>query len=326
MSAYDYSIFGLRVRSGLELPELFPAPGTAAPDITIDRGSIPEVTQGERDDLNDVNGSLVLAIPQVARYRIEAGKRITVDAEPGVPERNVRLFLLGSAFGVLLHQRGLLPLHANAVEIDGRAVAFMGPSGAGKSTLAAWFHDRGFRVIADDVCVVQFGPEGVPYAAPGLPRLRLWTDALQLMGRGCEGLSRSFLDEDEKFDVPMDAASAARSEVPLAAIFLLDQGPEFSIVPLHGIEAADAVFANTYRGEYLAKTSGHEQHWQSAVRLVRGTPVFRAVRQWAPDALDEQCLRLLHHAREIPRSLEPGSGQSLEGDREHSDSNCVDQG
>lgn len=307
----DYAVFGLRVRSNVDLPELFPASGAGAPDVTIELGSIPMVTQGEDDGLNHVNGALVLVIPEVGRYRIEAGNRITVESEPGVPERNVRLFLLGSAFGVLLHQRGLLPLHANAIEIDGRAVAFMGPSGAGKSTLAAWFHDRGFRVIADDVCVVSFGLDGCPRAAPGLPRLRLWAEALELMGRDSQGLNRSFLnDEHEKFDVPMDAASAARSQMPLAAIYLLDQGGEFSIVPLRGIEAADAVFANTYRGGYLAKTSGQKEHWESAVRLVRGTPVFRAIRQWDPTALEEQCSRLLHHARELSRTRElAGSGE-----------------
>jgi hypothetical protein len=307
----DYSVFGLRVRSNVALPELFPASGAAAPDVTIELGSIPMVTQGENDGLNHVNGALVLAIPEVGRYRIEAGNRITVESEPGVPERNVRLFLLGSAFGVLLHQRGLLPLHANAIEIDGRAVAFMGPSGAGKSTLAAWFHDRGFKVIADDVCVVSFGLDGCPHAAPGLPRLRLWAEALELMGRDSQGLNRSFLnDEDEKFDVPMDAASTARSQMPLAAIYLLDQGGEFSIVPLRGIGAADAVFANTYRGGYLAKTSGQKEHWESAVRLVRGTPVFRAIRQWDPTVLEEQCSRLLHHAQELSRTQErTGSGE-----------------
>ena len=134
-----------------------------------------------------------------------------------MPERNVRLFLLGSAFGVLLHQRGLLPLHANAIEIDGRAVAFMGPSGAGKSTLAAWFHDRAFRVIADNVCAISRNSEGRRQAAPGLPRLRLWAEALELMGRSSHALNRSFVDDDdEKFDVPMDPAS--RSPIEDAAV------------------------------------------------------------------------------------------------------------
>jgi len=306
----DYAVFGLRIRSNVELPELFPASGGAAPDVTIELGSVPVVIHGEADGLNRVNGGFVLVIPEVARYGIEAGKRIIVEAEPGVPERNVRLFLLGSAFGVLLHQRGLLPLHANAIEIDGRAVAFMGPSGAGKSTLAAWFHDRAFRVIADDVCAISHDSEGRSQAAPGLPRLRLWAEALELMGRSSHALNRSFVnDDDEKYDVPMDPACAARTKVPLSAIYLLDRGAEFSIVPLQGIEAADAIFANTYRGEYLTRMSGQKEHWESVVRLVRGTPVFRAIRQWDPSALDDQCSRLLHHARRLSRALEPSASE-----------------
>jgi hypothetical protein len=301
----DYRVFGLKVRSEIPLPELFPDKSDDLPQVTIRQGSLGP--KGEESGLRADGEALLLTIPDIARYRVNGGSEILVDVEPDAPERNVRLFLLGSAFGALLHQRGLLPLHANAIDVDGRAVAFMGESGAGKSTLAAWFHDRGFPVIADDVCVVSFGFDGRPYTAPGLPRLRLWADALQLMGRDLQGLSRSFLnDEHEKFDVPMDAASAACSQVPLAAIYLLDRGPEFSIVPLRGLEAADAVFANTYRGEYLAKTSGQKQHWESAVRLVRGTPVFRAIREWDPTALEERCSRLLHHARELSRTREPG--------------------
>src|SRR4051794_2910384 len=92
----DYSVFGLRVRSNVELPELFPATGVAAPDVTIELGSIPMVTRGEGDGLNQVEGALVLVIPEVARYKIEGGDRITVESGPGVPQRNVRLFLLGS--------------------------------------------------------------------------------------------------------------------------------------------------------------------------------------------------------------------------------------
>jgi hypothetical protein len=267
--------------------------------VTISVAAIPEARDAE-PGLTRLGDGLLLFVPNVARYRIEHGSRITVEPEPGVPERNLRLFLLGSAFGALLHQRDLLPLHANAVEIGGSAVAFMGASGAGKSTLAAWFHDHGCRVIADDVCVVGIDQEGRPYVSPGLPRLRLWADVLQLTGRDLQRLNRSFLDDEhEKYDVPVDAALAARSRMPLAAIYLLAQGAEFSISPLHGIEAADAIFANTYRGEFLAQTSGQAAHWRSAVRLVRAKPVFRATRRWDLTALDEQCSGLLRHAREL---------------------------
>lgn len=306
-SPRDCSVFGLVIRSELALPELFPHEASGVADVVISIGKLPEAA-GAPSGLSVADGALLLVIPGVAKYRIANGNSITVDADAGVPDRNVRLYLLGSALGALLHQRGLLPLHANAIDIDGKAVAFMGESGAGKSTLAAWFHDRGHRVVSDDVCVVGFDEHLQPYAAPGLPRLRLWAEALALMGRGTTGFARSYIgEEDEKYDVPIDAELAARSHVPLAAIYLLERGPEFSIARLRGIEAADAVFANTYRGEYLAKTSGQKQHWESAVRLVRGTPVFRATRQWDPMALEEQCSRLLHHAREHLRTPEPGN-------------------
>lgn len=298
MSAFEYSVFGLRVRSSLELPELMPATGKGQPDVTIEAAPIDdEPVPGS--EVSAVNGALVLVVPDIARFRISGGNAIIVDAERGIPERNVRLFLLGSAFGALLHQRGLLPLHANAVEIDGKAVAFMGASGEGKSTLAAWFHDRGYKVLADDVCVVGFDSDGVPHAYPGLPRLRLWNEALEALGREASRYDRSYVgaaEQLEKFDVPIDRSAVTCSTTPLTAIYLLQRGDELSIAQLRGVEAAEALFANTYRGSYLPMVKGQKDHWHSAVLLVQAVPVYRAVRQWDLANLDEQCRRLLAHA------------------------------
>jgi hypothetical protein len=143
--ASDYEVFGLKIRSEIPLPELQPMENPNDPDVTIRRSPV----AAWRNGLEKWDDALVLAVPEVGRYRIEGGDEILVDQDRGAPDRNLRLFLLGSAFGALLHQRGLLPLHANAVQIDGKAVAFMGASGAGKSTLAAWFYDQGYRIIAE---------------------------------------------------------------------------------------------------------------------------------------------------------------------------------
>jgi hypothetical protein len=298
MSESDYSVFGLRVRSRVPLPELFAADGEGEPDVTIALGAVPEA-DGVQPGLWPMDGALLLVVRDVGRYRIEAGRRIIIEPQPEVPERNVRLFLLGSAFGALLHQRGLLPLHANAVEIDRSAVAFMGPSGAGKSTLAAWFHDQGYRVIADDVCVIGFDDQGRPFAAPGLPRLRLWAEALELMGRGTEGFQRSYIaaaEQLEKFDVPIDTNSAAVKQIELSALYLLEQSESYSVERLRGIDAAEAIFANTYRGMFVVTAGGQQSHWQSVVRLVETIPVFRASRLWNLADLDSQSRALLEHA------------------------------
>jgi hypothetical protein len=296
-STFDYAVFGLTVRSGIALPELFSVESPPDADVTIRVAPLtnPESPPG----LKACGDSLLLTIPDVARYRIEGGREIVIDPNPSAPERNIRLFLLGSAFGALLHQRGLLPLHANAIEIDGRAFAFMGASGSGKSTLAAWFCDRGFPVIADDVCVLKFGTQGGVRTCPGLPRLRLWDEVLRLTGRQASEFPLSYLGDEQfkKYDVSI-VANAARNSADLGAVFLLTNGDAFGVEQLRGVDAVNAVFENTYRGAYLDEIDGHHSHWVAAIELVRKVPIHRLSRIWDIGDLDAQCALILNAVRE----------------------------
>jgi hypothetical protein len=285
-ATFDYQLFGLRVRSEVPLPELFPAKGTGVPDVIIRHCPLPV---GNKPGLSGDRDALFLTVPEVARYRIDGGREILIDPEEGVPGRNVRLFLMGSAFGALLHQRGMLPLHANAVEINGKAVAFTGESGAGKSTLAAWFHDRGFRVIADDVCVVEFAANGGAVAMPGVPRLRLWEDVLAATGRTANVFERSYLtDQNEKYDVPISLESTASEPLKIAAIFTIDRGTSTRIERLTGVAAAETVYAHTYRGAFVETVGGAERLWVSAVQLVRAVPIYRLERVWDLEAMNDE--------------------------------------
>lgn len=295
MTFRDYSVFGLRVRSEIPLPELFEA-ATGDADVTIRLGRTGAPTELD-GGLHSVADDLLFVEPNIGRYRIAGGREIVVEAEPGVPERNVRLFLLGSAFGALLHQRGLLPLHANAVEIAGKAVAFMGPSGEGKSTLAAALHDRGHRILADDVCVIDLEEGPQPLVRPGLPRLRLWRDLIEQSGRDAANYDRSYAGDEtfEKYDVPLAPSSSVTAPVELAAIYLLARDTKFEISPLSGLPAAEAVFANTYRGAFVSTAKREHSHWTACVRLVRSAPVYLFSRPRDLDALGEQCARILDH-------------------------------
>lgn len=298
-TTFDYSVFGLHLRSELALPELLEADGSSQPHVMVSIGSAPKPPAAGVGP-HPVGGGLLLAIPAVARYFVKGGSSITIEPEPGVPEANVRLFLLGSAMGALLHQRGLLPLHANAVEIGGRAFAFMGASGSGKSTLAAWFHDHGYRVIADDVCVIRFDAEQ-PVVAPGLPRLRLWKEALEGLGRHHAHYSRSYAGDEswDKFDVPLPQERAVRTEMDLFGIYLLDKGDSLSISPLQGLEATEAVFANTYRGTYVPAAGNLQTHWESCLSLVRGIPIFRLRRAWDVAHFAHDVRQIIAHAEAL---------------------------
>ena len=85
------------------------------------------------------------------RFLMHAGREIIFEAEDAA-QHEAAIFLLGSAFGILLHQRGHFVLHASAIVVRGQAVLLCGPSGCGKSTLAAALVDRGYSFVNDDVC------------------------------------------------------------------------------------------------------------------------------------------------------------------------------
>jgi len=250
------------------------------------------------------DGALTLSVPEVGRFRIAGGSEILIDPVPGASERNLRVFLLGSAMGALLHQRGLLPLHANAVEFGGRAVAFLGRSGAGKSTLAAWFAGRGRQVLCDDVCAIEIDEAGAAAAMPGVPRLRLWKDALARSGRSPDDYGRSF-DGQDKYDVPVAAALPERP-LPLAACYLLAGGPTDDVAPgkpgivrLTAGDAVEALVANTYRGSFVARLGLSERHLRQCLAIARTVPVYRACRRWGDEAFDQEAEMLARHVAEL---------------------------
>lgn len=298
--ARTYRLFGLHLRSQIDLAGLAPAVKAGRVDVEIGYGGVPP---GEHPPgYSATPDGTLLSVAKVGRYLIRDGREIVIEPAPGASERNLRLFLLGSAIGALLHQRGLLPLHANAIDLGGRSVAFSGHSGAGKSTIAAWFHDRGYPILADDVCVIGFDEAGRPLAYPGIPRLRLWREALEASGRDAGAYDRSF-DDTDKYDVPTGEGADA-GPLPLAAIYLLrkageDDG-EAAIVRSTGVEAIDTLMSNTYRGGYLRMIGRTREHLAACVKVARAVPIFRARRHWGFGRFDEQAKQLHDHAKAQP--------------------------
>jgi hypothetical protein len=227
-------------------------------------------------------------VPRVGRFLVRDGREMLVEPHPGVPDGNVRAYLLGSAMGALLQQRGLLPLHASAVAIDGRAVAFIAPAGSGKSTMAMHLQHRGHRVICDDICAVEVG-DGMALLRPGLRNLKLWRASLGAIARTPDGLEPVLADMD-KYRVPIDASGDAPGEdhaFDLAAVVLLGWGDELSIAPLPGAEAVGALIANTFRGQLVAPMRRQAAHWRQCLDLFNAVGVHRLIRPRALDRLDQ---------------------------------------
>lgn len=283
MPPYFYRLYGLSIASDLDLPEL-EGGEVGEPDIRIVLASREEA--GER-----------LEIEGIATYTVSGGDRIAVDIQPQAEPSEVRLFLLGTAMGIALHQRGDLPLHASSVTIGDKAALFMGPSGMGKSSLAAWLARRGCEVMADDVTVVRFD-EGDPMAIPGLNRMRLWRDAAERFDLPVSDLPRSFPSDPayDKFDVsPTALGGVVDLPAPIAAIYLLDWGEAVSIEALTGAAAVEALFANTYRGEYVETSGKAPDHMRNCVTLASTAPIYRFARPLDLARIEQGNLALLDH-------------------------------
>jgi len=244
-----YWAYGLRIQAELECPEL-PADALAGgnPDVTIRllpaSGAAMETLENGYYEVHP--GVFRLAAPGVAQYRVEEGRRITVEPVTDAAPERVRLFLLGSAMGALLYQRGLFPLHGSAVETPWGGMIFVGPQGVGKSTLAAQFLRQGFRLLSDDVCAVEATAEGLRIL-PAVARFRLCADAFELLGSPEGGR----FDVD-KYVVPMGECYCP-DPAQLKAIHILadheDAGPEFRV--LRGFDRVQRLLENLYRPHYL---------------------------------------------------------------------------
>lgn len=295
-----YRAFGLRIHSEIPLPELpqAAADDAIAADVQVRLGAVdPNLPDAQEIEpgVYATRDQLLLDFRE-ARYRIRNGCEIVVEPAPGASDRDVRIYLLGSAMGAIFHQRGLLPLHANAIEIDGQAVAFVGPSGAGKSTLAAHFHRLGRRVLCDDVCVVSFDAAGIPMAWPGVPRIKLWSDALKAFGRDDHGLQPVGGGLD-KYSLPMPG-ELPHAPLPLARIYMLEQASAEAtagIRVLAGAEAVDALVNNIYRWEFTAPLGRSEAQFANALSLLKRSRMFAASRAWGFDVFEAEAAKLEQH-------------------------------
>lgn len=290
---FVYRAFGLTLQSEFPLAGLGRGDPAATTDLIIGQATFGPDCPGE-PGLHQWGGGALLSVPRAGRFLCTGGCRIAVEPDAHASPSNVQLFLLGSAMGLILHQRGLLPLHANALQVGAQAITFMGRSGAGKSTLTAWHAEQGHRIIADDVSVVGIDRAGRPFVQPGLARIRLWRQALESLGGNPDDHPRSLVGDTglDKYDVAVSGCSISDVPLPLRAICLLQFGPVPAVTRLNGIDALEALYENTYRGAFVTVTGAARPHWESCVHLSRTVPVLRTIR---PESLPD----LGHYARSM---------------------------
>ena len=282
-----HQAFGLLWQSAnLEIPELPLVPGAegapqSAPVQIVQEVSTdwPELPVGPHDTpfLQMARGDLRLIVKDIGCFRITDGDRIAWQREAdSVSDQDIRTFLLGSAVGALLIQRGMLVLHGNALEKNGQAIVCMGHSGAGKSTLAYALMQQGWRLLADDLVAIM--PQG--RVLPGIPRIKLWHDATKAFGLDPDTLP-PIRQGMHKYLVMGDSLHRAEQAVPLTALYLIhqrrndDQDPEEAqITQIRSQKAAALRLRNqAFRPRFVRGLGQEGPNFMALARLQSSVPL-----------------------------------------------------
>jgi hypothetical protein len=285
MTGYGYRGYGLSLASDIELPEYQPIKVDGQPDIRVRIDGEAMAAWEASDMIAGVfnpsrHGGHVLRIAQVAVFHVRGGAEIRIAAEPGADSGLVRLYTIGSAMGMTLHQRGVLVLHGATIARDGLARIIVGGSGAGKSTLAALLGQAGCAVLGDDTIAIWDAPDGAGKRLwQGSRVFKLWEESLDAMGIAADGLT-PLGNRVRKFFVPNPGPSSD-TEAELAEILLLEVHDEAArIEPVTGLHAVKAIADNTYRPEYVGLLGSEEQHFRQCADLARQVRVSRLLRPW----------------------------------------------
>jgi len=226
---FHYSIYGVSIAS--EVPLRYPEGlKVARPQIRLKLGStdlIERLVAGRQstkasdwytqETLRD--GSLCLRWKGLADYTVSHdGGEVACCASPSSDAESVNMYLLGQVLSFALLRKGVEPLHATAVVVDGHAIGFLGASGDGKSTLAAAFLERGHRLLTDDMLVIRDN-SGRLTAYPGPSRIKLYPEIAQQILRSSSGKPMNHLTP--KLVIPLPDHSLCREPMPLDVLYKL---------------------------------------------------------------------------------------------------------
>lgn len=298
-----YSVAGLRVESEVVLPGLISVPDLAMQeaDVSIATGAVPDALEDASQSgptWQSTDNRFLLRIPNIARFLLSDGRRIVVETEQGTPQQEVAIFLLGTVFGILLHQRAQIVLHASSVRVGDKAVIFCGPSGAGKSTLAAALVQRGYPLVSDDLCALALEEGRTPHVQPDGRQLKLWSQAIKVLKLGdARGAPvRSCL---EKFYV--EPACNFASSLPLAAVYVLREARpphDAGITRPNVVDAALLLRSNAYRPRLVEKMGQRPRYFHAATTIASQAGIYHLTRRLNFADMGDVVSRLERHWEE----------------------------
>ena len=226
-------------------------------------------------------------VEDVGWFYASGGNYISMVLHPEATKEMIELYLNGSIYGAILHQRKIMPMHASCFVYNNKGVMLCGESGAGKSSLTASFCYNGSTFLTDDVTPILFS-DGLPFILPLSDRIKLWEDSLNQLKLEKGNLAQIYQDY-EKFYLPVD--SKISEPYPLHLIFIIEkhENNEIKFKELQGIDRFTALRNEIYRWEYLQGMKASEAKYLKD--LISISTTVKVIKVFRPKKIEIETLR-----------------------------------
>tara|TARA_R110002167_G_scaffold81834_8_gene223686 strand:+ start:4472 stop:5374 length:903 start_codon:yes stop_codon:yes gene_type:complete len=282
---YLYDVFGLIVRSDILFPELPVSSELVCGDVSIVLsdylGDIrAPVTESAHFSVNHVQTVLK---GDGFDLTVKNGCEIRVHNRKIQDWEEVRLRILGAAFGVLLQQRGMLVLHGATIVGKKGALVLLGHSGDGKSTLTGQLVGRGYQSMGDDKAIISVGVSCM--VLPSFPYIKLSRSSAMNLGfsdSAIRTITRSHIKKYINLGDQFFFGSA-----PLKGLFVLGQSKDAAVEELPKEQAFSSLIEQSYRRRKLFGMGVHTEHFLQCGQLAQRFPVFSYQRSFGDGNLRE---------------------------------------
>ena len=299
----DYRLYGLLIKSNIDFPQLIPAKEGDGASFDV------EIVVDDTEELSKTVDELKAEGNNFGKnqdgiwFRNQAGY-FTVEHRDGISYMLckkykdvhisiVRSFLLGNALAIMLTQRNKTVLHGSTLVLEDKTIMVCGDSGAGKSTLSMALQDKGAKLMADDISVIDTDEtDGFCYAYSGFPEQKLCRDAAIRQGYDLNTLT--YVNEDrDKFSIDSNSIFVEGRRKPdvlfmLHKGFLEDMGMGVIVREVTGADKVNAITDRFFLNElYYGFLTLSPSNMMKCVKLAGQIKIIDIKRACETNTIDE---------------------------------------
>lgn len=287
---FYYTLYGTKLISDVAFPQLVKVSSfdpDAVPHITIKEGKLPAKYLFDRNCYSDFLQNESYLSNSFCYLYVENGNSITYQRKNNASDAVLNPYILGWGIAMLFHQRGMLAIHCSCVANEKGAMLISGYSGSGKSTTTAYLLENGYRLMADDLAMVDISDKDQMMVYPAFPYQKLCRDAAKKHKLFLDDMI--YIDEDkDKFLVPYEGNfSLEPAKVRSIVILSAQNTSQVLAEELSGIEKWYACLDALFLGPLLGDSVHSAEYGRPCLDLASVCPVYKITRPYESDTRKE---------------------------------------